>query len=331
MPNSIFALKVSEDRGPEVHSSLLRGEGRFGWSYVETANLIEMRERVTRNGWGTLSHDEQECYMIFLLEIEVGDLVVYINTPEWGKCTIARVAEPYFWRWEGGDFNHRFKVDPESVLTFDRNDGIVHPALKARLKLQGRYWRIYVQEEFTALVAALRQGKAGQRATPRDNLLFLGAQLQPILTKITECIQHNHPNYDLEVLMEQILAKVPGVKEVRRQGGAGDHGADLLLTVEAGFPAPGLTQEARGVVQVKSYRAEHWDTTAVADIRRAFAEYADSSFGLIVSSASSSTPVLENELDKLRQETGKPVGLLIGKDLASFVLRYAAKTILAYA
>jgi hypothetical protein len=47
--------------------------------------------------------------------------------------------------------------------------------------------------------------------------------------------------------------------------------------------------------------------------------------GLIVSTASSSTEPLEKALDKLREETGKPVSLLIGADVASFLLRFGGQ------
>jgi hypothetical protein len=78
--------------------------------------------------------------------------------PQWGRCTVARVGGPYYWEHKNSedyDFNHRFHVDPNSVRDFERNDVIVHPALSARLKLRGRYWRIEAEEEFNALLAGL--------------------------------------------------------------------------------------------------------------------------------------------------------------------------------
>jgi hypothetical protein len=73
------------------------------------------------------------------------------------------------------------------------------------------------------------------------------------LSEITRAIHHTHPNYDLEILMEQVLKRIPGVKEVKRQGGAGDHGADLIVVFESGLPIPGLEQQRICVVQVKSF------------------------------------------------------------------------------
>lgn len=46
--------------------------------------------------------------------------------------------------------------------------------------------------------------------------------------------------------------------------------------------------------------------------------------GLIVSTAAASTEALENAIDQLRNETRKPVGLLIGADVAALLLKYGA-------
>ena len=164
----IYALRVGDNYW--IVNALKEGEGRFGWSYIPTANLYDLREKIKNEGWNALSADEQNCYrrQTFLLELKENDYVVYINVPKYDKCTLARVTDPYFWHYEGedSDFNHRFPVDPESVFVFDRNDAIVHPLLSAKLKLRGRFWRIYhLQKEFEELVENLKKGKGGQPYT----------------------------------------------------------------------------------------------------------------------------------------------------------------------
>lgn len=95
----------------------------------------------------------------------------------------------------------------------------------------------------------------------------------------------------------------------------------MIVTYESGLPIPELQGQHTCVVQVKSYRDEHWDTHAVEQIREALRHW-DADAGLIVSTASSRTTALDDALDQLREETEKPVGLLIGEDLAAFVLRF---------
>lgn len=323
----IYALKAPEDSESKglIYTSLKSGVGRFGWSDFD---LHKLRKRIDEKGWDDLSDTEQECYQDFLLELKEGDYVVYINLPKWGKCTLARVTGPYFWKWEGegGDFAHRFHVDPDSVLDFDRNDAIVQRSLSARMKLQGRYWRIYLHEEFEHLVEALKEGKGGTPSTKETRLDSLRETIKPSLAEITKQIQHNYPREDLEELIAEVLRNVPGVK-VREQGGSGERGADLIVTYESGMPIPDLQGQHTCVVQVKSYKDEQWDTYAVEQIREAL-DHWDADAGLIVSTASSSTTTLDDALDQLREETEKPVGLLIGEDLAAFVLRFGGNLLI---
>lgn len=321
---TIYALKVDESSAARIHASLLAGEARFGWSYLEAADLRELQRRVQESGWDSLSEEEQNCYQEFLLGVQPNDYVVYINVPDWGRCTLARVTAPYFWKRTDDDFNHRLGVDPASVQTFDRNDAIVHPALSARLKLQGRWWRIYAPQEFQELLAGLRDERRPAQTQGPHHLGFLSREIKPLLLRITELIHHTHPNYSLEHLIAEVLRAVPSVKDVRLQGGAGDHGADILVVLEQGHPLTGDVKQTTCVVQVKSFQGEHWDTRAVEDIRRAFKAYPDAEAGLIVSTATKSGPTVEAALEMLRTETGKQVSLLIGEDVALFVLRYGS-------
>lgn len=320
----IYAIKGDTDH-PEnialVFDSLNCGEGRFGWSTLETADLRGLQNRIDQDGWNALTEDEQKCWKRcrFLLELRDGDYVVYINIPEWGRCTLAKVIGEYYWHFDGNDFNHRFPVDPESIHEFDRRDAMVPPALRTRLSLQGPWWTIYVEREFNELLASLLQGVAPAPATPETNLRYLSREIQPFLLEIAQGIQRANPNVDLETLLERVFQNVPGVRTVVRTGGPADHGADLLVELEFGS-IPELVQ--RLVVQVKSYTGELADTTAVRDIERAFEYDENANMGLIVSTATSCSQEFLEELGNLRQRSGKSVALLYGADLAAFFLRF---------
>jgi len=323
---TIYALKGANDteRDEKTYKSLQEGVGRFGWSYVETADLKKLQATINAEGWDSLTPDQKDCYHPFLLDIKEGDYVVYINIPEWGKCTLARVTGPYFWSWEDGDFNHRFHVDPESVRHFDRNDAIVHPALSRRLKLQGRYWHIYLQKEFESLVDSLKKGTHGQLQTDAINLNRFKDEILPDFESITNKIHHVYPGSSLEKLIADVFRSIPGVKEVQEQGGRGEHGADLKVIFEWEVPILGIQEERKWVVQVKSFEGEMWATEAADQIQHAL-EYWKADVGIIVSTSSSSSEVLDKALETLRKDTGKPVILLIGKDVASFLLHFGSE------
>lgn len=326
----VYALKVDPEWSAAVQNSLQEGVGRFGWSYMKgeegqpltSADLTMLKSRIALTGLSSLSRDDQARYQSFLLDLGRDDWVVYINVPEWGQCTVARVAGPYYWKLLGSDFNHCFSVDPESVRSFDRNAEIVHPALRARLKLQGRWWRIYAAQEFTALVSNLASGAVSKPSTALTDAALLSREIEPLLQEITSRVQRTHPNYGLERLLELVFKNIPGVRGVTRQGGAGDHGADLIVEFEGGIPHPALRTQHICVVQAKSYEGSHLDTQAVRDIERAFAMYPAADRGLIVSTANSSTKELDDAVEKLRQSSGKQVQLLIGADVARFILQF---------
>ena len=309
--------KEGEEYIPKIFESLKGGEGRFGWSYDPSADMRELKKKV--NSGTELNVEERKLYHPFLLEIQAGDWVVYINQPEWGLCTLAKVTGPYKWRWEGGDFNHRFPVDERSVRTFDRNDKIVHPHLRRRLKLQPRKWKIHdAKEEFQSLLSKLKNaGEEGPRNL-EDNLSFLLDEIDEPLKQVANKIQRTHPAFDLEGLIEATLNRVPGVEGVEWHRGRADQGADLTAEVEV---IPGLLQTV--VIQVKSYVGEIDNLSAVEDIERTL-DNPDigADMGLIVSTATTASKRFMDALDKLREEKGKPVALLLGAELAHFVLKH---------
>ena len=322
---TIYALKYSEnpDRDAITYNSLQDGVGRFGWSYEKTADLRNLQRKIDDRE--SLTDAEWDCYHPFLLDIKKEDYVVYINIPEWGKCTLARVTGPYFWSYEDDDFNHRFCVDPQSIRVFDRNDALVHPALSRRLKLQGKFWRIYdLHEEFEFLVDSLKKGEDGRPRTIETSLCWFKKEIQPDLESITKKIHHTYPGSDLEKPIAEIFRNVPGVKEVKEQGGAGEHGADLQVIFEWEVPILGIQEQRICVVQVKSFKNEMEETKAVDQIREAL-EYWNADMGVIVSTASSSSEALHNALDKLQEKKKKPVYLLIGEDVAAFLLRFGGQ------
>ncbi len=317
---AIFAIKGAEkpDMVKTVFDSLHRGEGRFGWSYIQTGDLRELSCRIEQDGWDNLEEEEKECYRRsrFLLDVKDGDYVVYINVPKWGECTLAKITGPYYFKFESVDFNHRFSVDMKSIRTFHRNDGRVHPHLRTRLKLQGAYWKISAESEFADLLQSLDNGKPPLERSLETNLSVLWPAMERHLSEICKAIHHAFPNFDLEELLHEVFRNMPGIRRIDRMKGRADQGADLVVEFEN---VPGLVQTL--VVQVKSYEGRLGGLRALEDVERALDAH-NADMALICSTAVEATEHFLDELDKVRERCEKPVSLLIGAELAKFILRY---------
>lgn len=323
---TIWALRSHEDLAGHQFEALRRGEGRFGWGHYETGDMRKIKEKYERDGWQHLTHEEKECWNPFLLEIKPGDWVVYINVPEYGKCTTARVTSPYYFAFdrELEDLGHRFGVDPETVRTFDRNADFVHPYLSRRLKLQGRQWQITARAEFAELLRALEAlplDAATRARTADDNRRQLRTEIEAELAEITRKIQRTHPGRDLEVLVKRAFEQMPGVLDVQQIATRVDRGADLIVIHTAGLPFGPLQRTEACLVQVKSYEGKLYDARAIEDLRRAFREHPEANMGLIVSTADGVTPEFERQLRALQSELGevRTVRCLCGPDVALLV------------
>ncbi len=325
MSYAVYAIK-SDSNSLDVIASLKAGEGRFGFSSIPTGDLRALKARVEQDGWPSLSAEEQAAYYVFLLDLKENDYVVYVDVPEWGRCALARVTGGYFWRFDDSDHNHRFPVDPESVHVFDRNSRIVHPSLSSRLRTQRVWWRISLKAEFEELLAHL-DGRVPPELPPEARL---AREIQPILLRITQTIHHTYAGKNLEELCAEVFGHLPGVTRVEARKANGDAGADLLVRFESGLPLPGIERDDTLIVQVKVNKSEHWDTAAVEDMARALTRYPEASMGLLISTATASTPSLDTALEKLRRESGKHVALLIGEDIAAFFLQYGEGLLTQY-
>ena len=151
-----------------VYESLLKGYSRFGWGYIDEANLEISKDKE----WSDKSEHEKICWKQskFLLNIEEGDWIVHINVPENGKCTTAKVVSRYKFEQGNnrvGDFRHMLGVDINTVFTFDRNNPNIVPVVSARLKLQGKYWRIYRVQEFIDSLENVKINKVNDRCFSR--------------------------------------------------------------------------------------------------------------------------------------------------------------------
>ena len=315
--------KPNENQIKFVMDSLEKGVSRFGWGYIDTADIRELNKK----NWGDMTEEEQKIFhqANFLSGIKKGDWIVHINVPWYGQCTAGQVIEEYDFDKEDNeisDFRHFFKLDLESVIRFDRNDANVHPLVSRKLKLRGKYWRVYAQNEFFESIERIKNGESPPLENSTIELHYLKKEINPHYSDITKIIQRTHPEKKLEYFLADIFKNIPNVTESRVNGsGRGtDHGADIIVKYNAGLEIFNLNKEDTLVVQVKSYEREHHDTHAVDQIKTAIEKF-NASAGMIISTAKS-TENLEKEIENASNELDIPISLIAGEDVAKFVLKY---------
>lgn len=330
-----------EYRG-QLLESIRNGSSRFGWSYVESADLRHLREKPRSE----MSEGERECLSKsrFLLDIAPGDWIVHVHIPRYGLCTAAQVSGGYhFDRHDdvGDDFRHQIKVDPKSVVTFERNDCNVSPEVRRRLGLQGAHWRMYCVDKFLQSISDCKSQAVRLAPGESRELHHLKKDLAPIWRQITERIHQNHPEKKLEQFLCDVFSNALGPDNVRSNGSGwrSDMGADLIVTYEIVHPIIDVVESRTMVIQVKSFSGDHWDTQAVAQLATAVKEY-DADVAVLVTTAQS-TPALQKAIEDLQEQLrgeyerreGKRehpirVELIAGDDVARLVLKHGAKLLI---
>ncbi len=303
----------------KVYNSFKNGISRFGWSQEDNHNL--------KGGKWTDWHSKQ----LFLLEIKKGDWIVHINTPKYGKCIAAKVISEY--NFDDGldcggwtDFRHCFNVDTETIIEFDRNDANVLPTVN--LRPRQRYHRVYAVEDFLQSIENLKTNAVNLNKGESKEIFHLKDKTEDYLKKITKLIQSTHKGKDLERFMANVFRKLPNVIDVRENGSGWktDYGADLIVIIK--FSIGNLDFENIIVVQIKSFEGEHYDLNAVEQIKTAIETY-DANAGIIITTAER-TEKLENKVQQISNEIGKPIDIIAGEDVAKFVIKYASDLIFRF-
>jgi hypothetical protein len=181
---------------------------------------------------------------------------------------------------------------------------------------------VYAEDDFLHSLDNLKNNKISPDNEDSRSLYFFKESLRNKYPEITQELHKNHRGKDLEIFMAQVFKSISCVLEVKLNGFGwrSDHGADLIVSYKVGLPIPGLEEERKLVVQIKSYEGEHWETFSVDQIVNAMEHYSADA-GLIISTAQS-TEFIENVILEKSSNVGKPIALMAGGDVAKFVLQH---------
>lgn len=306
-----FAKIDEQEARHKVYEEIKKGFSRFG-TWDQEKDLREI-------GYGKHA---------MLLQIKPGDWIVHVNSPEYGKCVAVQALSEYNYdegvrcSW-GNDFNNYFKVDPATILEFDRKDPNVLPSVN--LAPRRRIQRIHQFDDFLQSLENLKSGKFNGIEKSERGIVHLKDKVSSILPQITHQIHQMNKSKEFERFLQRIFEKMPNTISIQNGfGWRSDHGADLIVEFEN--PIVGINIKSKLIVQAKSYEGQHFDKNAIDQIRQGMEKY-DADAGLLITTAQE-TEEIENYITEVSEEMDKTIDLMAGADVARFVLRYAPEMIL---
>lgn len=130
-----------------------------------------------------------------------------------------------------------------------------------------------------------------------------------------------HKSKHLERFLAKVFRRIPHVVDVVENGfGWGtDYGADLIVIMSTALG--NLEFEHKIIVQIKSFEGSHHDLEAVEQVKTGIEKYAGTA-GMIITTAKKSE-ALENKVQEVSEQIGRPIDLLASDDLAKFVIKHA--------
>lgn len=254
--------------------------------------------------------------------------VLYISMfLNYGEYTIAKVISGYFWGWDKYklDGSHCLNIDKDSIQVFNRNDEGIPSNLSRRFKLQGKYWKIYLETEFLRLVEDLKEGRlSGKNATAENRLTnCINSNVKTYLVKIYEELQKFHTGKHLEELIASILKDIPNVKNVQIKSGISDKGGDIIFEYRNELEEIlGFAKTEKVAIQVKSYQGTIDNIQAINDLENIFNYDSEVTTGIIMTTATQVSSTLYEKLDSLKEKYQKNVSVIYGSDFASWILKY---------
>lgn len=313
-----FGRVDNEEDIPLIYQSVRDGKSRFGWSELDANDLSKEENRQI----------EGNRLQLRLLEVKPGDWIVHRNTPEFPKFIAARVTSGY--QFDEGlqcangrtDFRHCFEVDTDTIVEFNRLDPNVLPTV--HLNQLKRLEEINQVDDFLASIENLKKGAVVLGEGESREEYHLRAKMdKELLSVAARLIHETHPRKKLEEFLAKVFWEIPEVEDVDEHGkpGGADHGADLIVTTR-----DSLDFVRTIIVQVKSFGGEHYELSAVEQVKTGIKKF-EGDAGMIITTAKR-TGDLEDEVEKISRDIDRPITLLAGPEVSAFVIKHAPKLLL---
>ena len=325
-------IRTNRDERAYIWAELKGGKLRQGWGWLDDQDLRALREKRQRGE--PLSKDEKAAWRNRRMladtwnGLQVGDIVIAPNLPEPGRWIIARVSGDYtFDDGNGQDYRHVLPVTPVrggdgNIAVIDPSAPMVDARLRGTMRTMSRMWSVdHLANAIDSLLAAVEAGadvSVGQTREDRRH-----AFLADVHGKIGEAtwavLERSYRGAEFEHLLVPLLEDVYGPGNVEQHGGAGEHGADLLVTLRGP-----LGLRFKVAVQAKLYDGTHYDLHSVEQLRWAY-DHHQVQAGVVLTTATETSPEFEAELKKLHEDLGIDVQVWTRDDFLRLLLSHLGR------
>jgi len=219
-----------------------------------------------------------------------------------------------------GDFRSCRSCEIVTKSPVDWSDSIVHPRLRKKLGLQGRFYRLYDTDLLNIL---LKQVDKAGTVEDWDLTKRLGRISDSISPQVSVLLQREFPRHDLSKFCYELFSSMGYSSKL--QEGPGEQGSDLVVEVWPELlPRP-------FIVGVQCFS---WEGVAsLSELRRKLKQLLDGwgqnqlDYGVLLTTASCDSECRALISQHNSDHKDQQIRLIEGKRLATLVTRYIAKSL----
>ena len=317
---------------PGIYDSLRGGKARIGWAYYDRQDLRKISAKIRKGEALDADEEKAKRCMGFLTRVSKGDHLVYPHQPQYGTFAIVQVDPhegDYQYAPQGDSLDEDFRSFRRCSLVTEKpislQDGIVHPTIRRKLGLQGRFYQLYDEDLFKRLLEDLPQAGRIDQAGLDARVMRIGDQ---VLQRLPSLIHGEFPAHDLSRRLCVELFDRMGYG-VTLQEGPSEKGCDLVITVGS----PLIEAEFTVGLQAFSWEGE----VSAQDLQGKLTQLLDGwdanglDYGVLLTTGEcgQSAAALIEQHNKSKSD--RPVRLIDGRPLAGLLVEYFAAQLIASA
>jgi Restriction endonuclease len=231
MPNVVI-WNIDRDNQQFFADELKAGRLRQGWGYEDRLDLRLIAQKNTANQ--SLDEDESAAWerLNGLVEwIAKSDIIVVKNTPTWGFYTLVEVIGDYHFDRNTPTGDHAHFLDVKILREINKHS--IHVSGDLRSSIDRAQWPVTVSIKRHDEILNLLQQPA-EALTPTVPWLHrIRPQSSNITTLVKDIINKLSPT-EFEELIQKLLDEMK-FENTQLTAGAGEHGADVVMSVSTPF------------------------------------------------------------------------------------------------